>query len=149
MFACSYCLHGFGTDAPVATAKKALLAMRRWCALLGIRDPALQCKLFETLILPILSYGCKVWGVYTKCAAAAEALHQDFLRRLLGVRKSTANHMVLAELNRFPLQVHFWQQIVRHHHRTIALDNARFVKLAMVMALLWLRQQSKTVGSII
>ncbi len=40
--------------------------------------------------------------------------------RRLGVRKSTANHMVLAELGRFPLQVHFWQQILRYHHRTIA-----------------------------
>jgi len=66
--------------------------MRRRCALLGIRDPALQCKLFDTLVLPILSYGCEVWGVDTKCGAAAEALHRDFLRRLLGVRKSTANH---------------------------------------------------------
>ena len=67
-------------------------------------------KLFDTLVLPILSFGCKVWGVDTKCGAAAEALHRDFLRRLLGVRKSTANHMVLAELGRFPLQVHFWQR---------------------------------------
>ncbi len=40
--------------------------------------------------------------------------------------------MVLAELGRFPLQVHFWQQILRYHHRTIALDNVRLVKLAMV-----------------
>ena len=76
--------------------------------------PALQCKLFDTLVLPILSYGCEVWGVDTNCGAAAEALHRDFLRRLLGVRKSTANHMVLAELGRFPLQVHFWQQILRY-----------------------------------
>ena len=51
----------FGTDALVATAKKALFAMRRRSALLGIRDPALQCKLFDTLVLPILSYGCEVW----------------------------------------------------------------------------------------
>ena len=81
-------------------------------------------------MLPILSYGCEVWGVDTKCGAAAEALHRDFLRRLLGVRKCTANHMILAELGCFPLQVHFWQQILRH--RTIALDNVRLVKLAMV-----------------
>ena len=108
----------FGADALVATAKKALFAIRRRCALLGIRDPALQFKLFDTLVLPILSYGCEVgnWGVDTKCSAAAEALHRDCLRRLLGVRKSTANHMVLAELGRFPLQVHFWQQILRYHH---------------------------------
>ena len=92
----------FGTDVLVATAKKALFAMRRRCALLGIRDPAVQCKLFDTLVWPILSYGCEVWGVDTECGTAAEALRQDILRRLLGVRKSTANHTVLAELGRFP-----------------------------------------------
>ena len=53
----------FGTEALLAVARKALFAMRRRCALLGIRDPALQCKLFDTLVLPILSYGCEVWGV--------------------------------------------------------------------------------------
>ena len=40
--------------------------------------------------------------------------------------------MVLAELGRSPLQVHFWQQILHYHHRTIALDNVRLAKLAMV-----------------
>ena len=101
--------------------------------------------LIDTLVLPILSYGCEVWGVDTKCGAAAEALHWAFLRRLLGV-KSTTKHMVLAELGR--LQIHFWQKILRYHHRTIA---SMYVLLSSQwsIALLWIRQQSKTVGSII
>ena len=72
--------------------------MRRRCALLGIRDLALQCKLFDTLVLPILSYGCEVWGVDAKCGAAAEAQHEGFMKSLMGdtVRKSVATHMVLA-----------------------------------------------------
>ena len=97
----------FGTEALMAVARKALFAMRRRCAMLGIRDPALQCKLFDTLVLPILSYGCEVWGVDAKCDAAAEALHKEFVKSLLGVRKSVATHIVLAELGRFPLQIHF------------------------------------------
>ncbi len=121
-----------GTDALVAMAKMALFAMRRQCALLRIQDPALQCTLFDTLVSPILSYGCEVWGVDTKRGAAAEALHRDFLRHLFGVRKSTANYMVLAELGRFPLQIHFWQQCLRYHHGTIAFDSVRLVKLALV-----------------
>ena len=40
--------------------------------------------------------------------------------------------MILAALGHFPLQIHFWQQILRYHHRTIALDNVQLVKLAMV-----------------
>ncbi len=103
-------------------------------------------KLCDTLVLPILSYGCKVWRVDTSCGAAAEALCWDFLRRLLGVRKSTANRMVLAELSRFPLQVHFWQQILQYQHKTSALDDGRLVRQWPV-ALLWIRQQSKAVGS--
>lgn len=44
------------------------------------------------------------WGVNVNCGAAAEYLQLDFLRCLIDVRKSTANHMFLAELGRFPLQ---------------------------------------------
>ena len=67
-----------------------------------------------------------------KCGAAAEAVHQDYVRHLLGVRKPTANYMVLAELGRFPWQVRFWQQFLRYHHRTIAFESLLLVKLALV-----------------
>lgn len=50
-------------------------AMRRQRALLGMRDLALLCKLFDTLVFLILSYACKVWREDIKCGAAAEALH--------------------------------------------------------------------------
>jgi len=50
----------------------------------------------------------------------------------MGVRISTTNEIVLAEFGRFPLQIHFWQQISRYHHRTVALNNTRLVKLAML-----------------
>ena len=119
----------FRKEALMAVASKALFAMRQRCALLGVRDPPLQRKLFDTLVLPILSCGCEFLGVDAKCGAAAEPLHKGFP---LGVRKSISTHMVLAELGRLPLQIHFWQRILRYHHRTIALDNVRFVKLAMV-----------------
>ena len=121
----------FGTEALTTIARKTLFAMRRRCALLVLRDPALQCKLFDTWVLPILSYGCEVWGVDAK-RVAAETLHKGFLKSLLGVRKSVATHMVYAKLGRFPLQIHFWQRILRYHHRTIALDNVRLVELAII-----------------
>ena len=106
----------FGTGFLVAAARKAMFAMRRRCALLGIRDPAMQCKLFDTLVLPILSYACEVWAVNPNVGEAAKVLHRNFLKHLLGVRTCTANEIVLAEFGRFPLQVHFWQQILRYHH---------------------------------
>ena len=36
-----------GTAFLVAAARKALFAMRRQCLLLGLSDPAKQCKLFD------------------------------------------------------------------------------------------------------
>ena len=59
-------------------------------------------------------------------------MHRGFLKHLLGVRISTTNEIVLAEFGRFPLQIQFWQQILQYHHRTVALDNTRLVKLAML-----------------
>lgn len=68
----------FGTGILVVAAKKAMFAMRRRCALLGARDPALQCKLFDSLVLPILSYAVEVWGVKRSFGEAAEVLHRSF-----------------------------------------------------------------------
>ena len=87
--------------------------MRRRCAQLHITDPALQCKLFNSLVLTVLSYACEVWAVDQKASLAAEKLHRQFLKQLLHVRKSTASEIVLAEFGRYPLQIHFWQQVLR------------------------------------
>ncbi len=99
-----------GVEYLVAAAKKAVHAMRRRCISLHLSDPATICKLFDILVLPILSYSCEVWAVNPKVGAKAEMVHRQFLKQLLGVRKSTTTHIVLAEFGRFPLQIHFWQQ---------------------------------------
>ena len=52
-----------------------------------------------------------------KIGEAAELLHRQVLKRLIGIRDSTASDLVLAELGRYPLQIHFWQQILRYHDR--------------------------------
>ena len=46
---------------PVSAAKKAMHAINRRCALLPISDPELWCKLFDNLVLSILSYASTVW----------------------------------------------------------------------------------------
>ena len=81
-------------------------------------------------MLPILSYACEVWAVDQKASLAAEKLHRQFLKQLLHIRKSTANEIVLAEFGRYPLQIHFWQQVLRYHNRVLKLNNSRLVKIA-------------------
>jgi len=41
-------------------------------------------KLFDKLVLPILTYGCEVWGFHT--ANSIERVHLQFCKRLLGVK---------------------------------------------------------------
>jgi len=122
----------YGVEYLVAAGKKAVHAMRRRCIFLYLSDPATICKLFDILVLPILSYSCEVWAVNPKVGAKAELVHRQFLKQLLGVRKSTTNQIVLAEFGRFPLQIHFWQQILRYHNRVRALPNSRLDKLALI-----------------
>ena len=75
----------------------------------------------------------EVWPVDDKIGDAAELLHRQFLKHLLGVRDSTANVIVLAELGRFPLWFHWWQQILRYHNRINDLsDDERLIKCAFV-----------------
>ena len=59
------------------------------------------------------------------------------------IRKSTSNEVALAELGRYPLQICFWQQILKYHQRTFGLDGTRLVSLAMMDGLTF---SDRTVG---
>ena len=73
-----------------SAANKAMHARNRRCAFLHISDPKQRCKLFDSLVLPILSYASEVWAVDKEVGKSAEQLHWQFLKHVLGVRGSTA-----------------------------------------------------------
>ena len=125
-----------GVSKLVSAASKAMHAMNRRCAFLHISDPIQRCKLFDSLVLPILSHAGEVWAVDEGVGEAAEQLHRRFLKHVLGVRDSTANLVVLAEFGRHPLCFHWWQQILRYHNRINSLsDDERLIKCAFVEGL--------------
>ena len=101
-----------GVSKLVSAATKAMHAMNRRCAFLHISDPKQRCKLFDSLVLPILSYACEVWAVAKEVGESAEQLHRQFLQHVLGVRGNTATLIVLAEFGGYPLHFHWWQQIL-------------------------------------
>ena len=63
----------------------------------------LQFKLFDTLILPILTYGCEIWGYEN--TKQLEKLHLQFCRNILGVRTTTPNVMTQGELGRYMYKI--------------------------------------------
>ena len=62
-----------------------------------------QLKLFDSTIVPILTYGCEVWGVGD--LAIVEKNHTDFLKYILNVKKSTPHVMLYGELGRYPIYI--------------------------------------------
>ena len=67
-------------------------------------------KLFDACISPILLYGSEIWAPYLNHSwqkwdtTPIERTHTKFLKRMLGVNRSTTNVMARSELGRFPLQ---------------------------------------------
>ena len=98
-------------------ARKALYCLYR--KLRNISIPIdLQFKLFDTLILPILTYGSEIWGYEN--TKQLEKLHLQFCRNILGVRTTTPNFMTYGELGRTPIDilciklriVNFWNRLI-------------------------------------
>lgn len=118
-----------------ASGLKAMHAMRRRCAELGLTSPHIQTELFDALVRPVLSYGAEIWATQFLAGATnpCDSLQGSFLRGMLGVRQSTPTQVVLAETGRFPL-VTFWAKLVaRFWSRLVRMDDSRLTKQAFIL----------------
>ncbi len=82
----------------------------------------IQLLLFDSLIIPIATYGCEVWGF--KHIEGLEKLHLQYCKMILKVNKCTTTAMVLGELGRLPIEYNircrmlgFWYKLVCDNHR--------------------------------
>ena len=64
----------------------------------------ITCDLFDSLVTPILLYGCEIWGFDNANTKIIETFHYKFCKQILKVQKRTANCMVLGELGRLKLK---------------------------------------------
>lgn len=118
----------------IKAMRKALFAMMHRIQDLKIQAPYLQCSLFDTLIAPVVSYGCEMWAadlfrdsVYLE---EAETIHRAFLRRIIHVRKSVPKEVLLAELGRLPLKFQWQDLIIRYFNRLVNMPEGRLLKSA-------------------
>ncbi|KAI3382690.1 hypothetical protein SNEBB_010922 [Seison nebaliae] len=88
----------------------------------------LQLQLFDSMVLPILTYGCEVWG--DNQIKEMEALHLKYLKHVLCVHKKSSNDVVYGDLGRFPIEVHIKMRMVGFWSRII---NGKNSKLSAVM----------------
>ena len=77
-------------------------------------------KLFDTSIFPIVLYGSEVWAPFMNHdwikwdATYTEKVHTQFLKRLLGVNRSTTNVLVRSELGRHSLQENIFTRNINY-----------------------------------
>ena len=78
---------------------------------------ACHLKLFDAMVVPILLYGCEIWGFEN--LSVIESIHLRFLKYLTSLRKSTPNFMICGELGRTNLfssvkyrMISFWIRLI-------------------------------------
>ena len=67
----------------IAKAKKSINETLFSLRALSSSDLSLFCKLFDSKVFPILSYGCELWGIFD--IADLERVHLYGLKRFLNV----------------------------------------------------------------
>jgi hypothetical protein len=127
-------IHFHGSLAFATAANRAMHAMRCRCAALGLHGAKLQMQMFNTMVLPVLSYGAEVWSPQLIAAGSqcsATRLQTAFLRHLLGVRQSTPALVLLAETGQRPLMARWAAQLGRFWNTVLAADETTLVMRAL------------------
>ena len=80
----------------------------------------IQFDLFDKTVLPIILYGCEIWGY--RNLKTLEKLHLKFCKLVLKLKRSTPNIMVYGETGRFDLKYYANKRII-NFWGTIACGN--------------------------
>ena len=136
----SYCKKGVlnAGVSRVETGAQQALAIRARLRKLNLRDPALQVRLFDTLVAGGLLYGAEIWGAgrLTIDKLTGEGVHRGYLRGVWGVRcAGTPAPCLLAELGRCPLYVAAAKMICKFWNRLVSLDADRLLTVIFVQDL--------------
>jgi hypothetical protein len=117
-------------DALKAAGQRAMWAMLGKFKNMQLRDLYLKTHMFDTLVKPVLSYGCEVWGpdALQHVSSAAGMLDNSlqevqtlFMRQLGKFRKSTSRQVMLKEFCWVPLSAHWCKMIVCYWNQLVEL----------------------------
>lgn len=83
-------------------------------------------KLFDSMVMPILTYGSEVWGFqYYK---QLERVQLRFCKKVLGVPVRTPDSAVLGECGRFPVQLNYTMKCIKYWIKLTRMPNYRYPK---------------------
>ena len=94
--------------------------------------PSVTIDLFDKLVRPVLMYCSEAWGFHR--GPDIEALHIQFCKKLLHVKRSTPNDMVLGEMRRVPCATWRHVSIVKYWLKILHMDiNRNVFKLYRIL----------------
>ena len=106
--------------------RKAVFSLYKMTKRFAGIDPLVMCDLFDKMIVPILSYGCEVWGFHK--GDAVEKVHREFLKHVLKVKSTTVNEFVYGEFGRRPLINLRYCRIVKYWFKILKSSATRLTR---------------------
>jgi len=124
------------------TREKALHAFFKLTHVINFRELKSKAanKLFDSLISPILTYGCEVWGTYQKQnfdiwdKNQIEKVHLRFCKYYLGINRKSSNIASRSELGRFPLKIFIDTLILKFYNHLITLPDDSIAKQSFLIS---------------
>jgi hypothetical protein len=102
-------------------------------------NPHLRINTFNTMALPLLTYGCAVWGPQALCpvsntsaGARLDKVFTDFVKRSLGVGTTTSHAVLKQELKFTRPSSRILQQILTFRENIINRPDNDLVRLALI-----------------
>ena len=80
-------------------------------------DIETKLQLFHTIVIPVLLYGCEIWGFEN--LKDVEKIQVRFYKNILGLTKSSPKIAVFGELGAFPIKVLCKERIVKFWLKTL------------------------------
>ena len=88
----------------------------------------LQLELFNTMVMPIMTYACEIWGYSVN--RELKLLQMKFYKQVLHVHRNTSTDIVYGELGEYPLDVIINTRMLGFWSRLIT---GKATKLSMIM----------------
>lgn len=93
-----------------------------------------QFNLFDKVVVPVLLYGCEIWGYEN--IDIIEKIHLKFLKYVLCLKSSTPSYMVYGESGRYPLYVtvysrmiSYWTKMIQGQENKIVFTVYKFLQI--------------------
>ena len=95
--------------ARIDPARKAMFGLNAKAVRLQL-PPDIQIDLFEKMVVPICLYGSEVWGYGN--VEPVEVFYRKFIKRVLGLNKSTPNCIIYGEVGKYPLALEIQKRML-------------------------------------